>query len=52
MESGDSNITELLVAWGAGDARALESLMPLVYDHLHELARAGSPDRDKCSSEK
>src|SRR5215831_18592868 len=39
MESSDSNVTELLVAWGAGDAKALEALMPLVYDHLHQLAR-------------
>jgi RNA polymerase sigma factor (TIGR02999 family) len=39
MGSGDSNITELLVAWGAGDAQALEALMPLVYAHLHQLAR-------------
>src|ERR1051325_9928441 len=38
MDSGYSNVTELLVAWGAGDAKALELLMPVVYDHLHQLA--------------
>ena len=31
-------ISELLVAWGAGDQSALERLMPLVYDELHRLA--------------
>jgi RNA polymerase sigma factor (TIGR02999 family) len=32
-------ITQLLQAWGEGDGRALEKLMPLVYDELHRLAR-------------
>jgi RNA polymerase sigma factor (TIGR02999 family) len=32
-------ITRLLVAWGAGDANALAELTPLIYDHLHRLAR-------------
>jgi RNA polymerase sigma factor (TIGR02999 family) len=31
-------VTELLVAWGNGDERALERLMPLVYQELHRLA--------------
>jgi RNA polymerase sigma factor (TIGR02999 family) len=31
-------VTELLVRWRAGDNRALESLMPLVYDELRRLA--------------
>jgi RNA polymerase sigma factor (TIGR02999 family) len=33
------NLTQLLVAWSDGDESALESLMPLVYDELHRLAR-------------
>jgi RNA polymerase sigma-70 factor, ECF subfamily len=33
-------ITQLLVRWGDGDQRALEELMPLVYDELHQLARS------------
>lgn len=32
-------ITRLLQAWGAGDEKALEQLMPLVYDELHRLAQ-------------
>lgn len=32
------DITELLRAWGHGDRQALERLMPLVYDRLHQLA--------------
>lgn len=31
-------ITRLLVAWGDGDAKALEALTPLVYQQLHRLA--------------
>ncbi len=31
-------ITELLVAWGNGDRRALDQLMPLIYDELRRLA--------------
>jgi RNA polymerase sigma factor (TIGR02999 family) len=31
-------ITRLLVAWGDGDAAALEELTPLVYQQLHRLA--------------
>jgi RNA polymerase sigma factor (TIGR02999 family) len=31
-------LTQLLVAWGGGDARALEQLAPLVYDELRKLA--------------
>ncbi len=33
------NVTELLIAWSAGDADALEKLAPLVYDQLHRSAR-------------
>jgi RNA polymerase sigma factor (TIGR02999 family) len=32
-------ITELLLAWNAGDDQALDRLMPLVHDELHRLAR-------------
>ena len=32
-------ITQLLQAWSEGDERALEKLMPLVYEELHRLAR-------------
>jgi RNA polymerase sigma factor (TIGR02999 family) len=32
-------VTQLLRAWSEGDERALEKLMPLVYDELHRLAR-------------
>jgi RNA polymerase sigma factor (TIGR02999 family) len=32
-------VTQLLVAWGAGDAAAFDALAPLVYDELKRLAR-------------
>ncbi len=32
-------VTQLLQAWSEGDERALEKLMPLVYNELHRLAR-------------
>lgn len=35
----DSNVTDLLVAWSAGDADAGERLAPLVYSELRRLAR-------------
>jgi RNA polymerase sigma-70 factor (ECF subfamily) len=35
----NNEVTRLLQAWRAGDDRALEQLMPLVYDELHRLAR-------------
>ena len=38
MESGPQQITQLLLAWGNGDERALADLMPLVYDELHKVA--------------
>ncbi len=34
------DITGLLHAWAKGDARALDSLMPLVYDDLHRAAHS------------
>jgi RNA polymerase sigma factor (TIGR02999 family) len=39
--SGQSGrpVTDLLKHWRAGDAAALEALIPLVYDELHRLAR-------------
>ena len=38
-EKNSPQITKLLQAWGEGDTRALEQLMPLVYDELYRLAR-------------
>ncbi len=38
MRSGSQQITQLLLAWGNGDERALEDLMPLVYDELRKVA--------------
>jgi RNA polymerase sigma factor (TIGR02999 family) len=35
---GDPTITDLLARWRAGDERALESLVPLVYSELRSLA--------------
>jgi RNA polymerase sigma-70 factor, ECF subfamily len=34
-----SEITELLAAWGNGDAEALDRLMPVVYPQLRRIAR-------------
>ena len=34
-----ADVTALLKAWGQGDKRALEQLMPLVYTELHAQAR-------------
>lgn len=38
MTSDPKQITQLLLAWGNGDQRALEELMPLVYDELRKMA--------------
>jgi len=39
VETPSSNeITELLLAWGNGDADALDKLIPIVYQELHRLA--------------
>ena len=35
-----ANITGLLRAWGAGEANALDRLLPLVYDDMRRLAHA------------
>ena len=32
------NVTELLLAWGAGNKEALNDLIPLVHDELHRIA--------------
>ena len=34
-----ADVTQLLAAWRDGDNTALDRLMPLVYEHLHTLAR-------------
>jgi RNA polymerase sigma factor (TIGR02999 family) len=40
MRPGESSdVTRLLVAWRDGDETAFDRLMPLVYEHLHMLAR-------------
>jgi RNA polymerase sigma-70 factor, ECF subfamily len=38
MPPENESVTELLRKWSGGDERALEKLMPLVYDQLHRLA--------------
>ncbi len=38
MNSSSNEITQLLVAWGNGDADALDKLIPIVYQELHKLA--------------
>ena len=41
MEPPSSNqVSELLLHWGNGDRKALESLLPLVYEELRRLARS------------
>ena len=34
-----AEVTKLLLAWGAGDEKALQQLLPVVYAELHALAR-------------
>src|SRR5215470_2884010 len=41
------NLTELLMAWSAGDELALERLAPLVHTELHRLAR-GYMNRERA----
>lgn len=38
VNPGPSPETQLLLAWAAGDRRALDQMLPLVYDELHRLA--------------
>jgi hypothetical protein len=33
------DVTQLLLAWNDGDERALEKLVPIVYEELRRLAR-------------
>ncbi|HEX8816039.1 MAG TPA: ECF-type sigma factor [Terriglobales bacterium] len=39
MSSSPRAVTQLLMSWRAGDDAALKTLLPLVYDELHKLAR-------------
>jgi RNA polymerase sigma factor (TIGR02999 family) len=39
LVAGVQSISQLLVAWGAGDPAALEQLTPRVHQELHKLAR-------------
>jgi RNA polymerase sigma factor (TIGR02999 family) len=39
MGRSSENVTDLLVAWKAGDESAFERLVPLVYQELHRTAR-------------
>src|ERR1051325_6093848 len=39
MESRGADVTRLLLAWGDGNPHAFDELAPVVYDHLHRLAR-------------
>lgn len=36
--SSSQSVTQLLVKWGGGDRRALDELIPIVYDELRRLA--------------
>ena len=36
---GSAEVTKLLLAWSEGDKRALEELLPVVYQELHAMAR-------------
>jgi RNA polymerase sigma factor (TIGR02999 family) len=40
MAKSNRSVTELLLAWSAGDQDALAELTPLVYDELHRLAES------------
>ena len=37
---GPHDVTQLLLAWGEGDEKALEELIPLVYEELRRLAKS------------
>jgi len=39
MTEPSLDVTKLLAAWNAGDAQALDRLLPVVYDELRRLAR-------------
>lgn len=38
-QQSSAEITQLLLAWGKGDQKALDDLMPLVYDELRRIAK-------------
>jgi RNA polymerase sigma factor (TIGR02999 family) len=38
MTGDESQVTQLLRLWGEGDAGALDQLIPIVYDRLHQMA--------------
>ena len=38
MKPAPNEITQLLKDWSGGDQTALDRLLPLVYDELHQLA--------------
>lgn len=40
MPEAGRDVTELLLRWNAGDARALEDLTPVLYDDLRRVARS------------
>jgi hypothetical protein len=42
-QSSPNLITVLLAKWKAGDEKALEALVPLVYDELRRVARPFTP---------
>ena len=39
MKTPNGDVTRLLSAWASGEARALDELMPLVYEELRRIAR-------------
>jgi len=42
------DVTQLLQAWSSGDQGALEKIVPLVYDQLHQLARHYMAGERRC----
>jgi len=40
MRSTPHEVTQLLLAWSAGDRGAIDRLTPLIYDELHRLAKS------------
>ncbi|MBI4468817.1 MAG: sigma-70 family RNA polymerase sigma factor [Acidobacteria bacterium] len=39
MARSTIEVTQLLTQWGSGDQAALEKLLPLIYDELHQIAK-------------
>jgi RNA polymerase sigma factor (TIGR02999 family) len=53
MASAPSEVTGLLKRWSAGDERARDQLIPLVYERLRELAHQrlrGAPDENSLNT--